>query len=273
MTEVRADQDAPQGGSGSAKILLLAALPLEVQHFLRLSRARRRRGLRWPAWEFLLGGERGVLALSGMGARAAREAAACLVGQFQPHLLVSLGFGGAVTPELPTGSLVLGEFFYSFDPTTQVLDSIPRLAGPRPLADLLRSLAAAGLEAFPGSLITTPYIINKAEQAGPLRSLTCPVLDLESAAVAAVARAEGLPCLGLRAITDTAAEEIPDFLPPGGEEPGAVGLWNVLGWLAANPRRLKDLVHLWRCSRLAAARLAKALTVLLPLLLSEKIAT
>ncbi|MCL4500315.1 MAG: hypothetical protein M1438_00480 [Deltaproteobacteria bacterium] len=270
MTEVQADQDASQGSPGAAKILLLAALSLEVQPFLRLSRARRRRGLPWPAWEFPLSKGRGLLALSGMGAEAAREAAACLVAQYKPHLLVSLGFGGAVTPELPAGSLVLGEFFYNFDPTTQVLDSIPHLTGPRPLPDLLRSLAAAGLEAFPGSLITTPYIINKAAQAGPLRSLTYPVLDLESAAVAAVARAEELPCLGLRAITDTAAEEIPDFLAPIGEELGTVGLLNVLGWLAADPRRLKDLVHLWRCSRLAAARLAKALTVLLPPL-SEKI--
>jgi adenosylhomocysteine nucleosidase len=166
----------------------------------------------------------------------------------------------------------VGEFFYKFDPTTRVLEAIPRLAAPRPLPELLGSLTAAGLDAFPGSLITTPHIIHKAKQAGPLSSLTYPVLDLETAAVAAVARAAGLPCLGLRAITDTAAEEIPDFLAPGEGDLGAVGLLDVLGWLAADPRRLKDLVHLWRRSRLAAARLAEGLMVLLPLL-PEKITT
>ena len=89
--------------------------------------------------------------------------------------------------------------------------------------------------------------------------------------MAEVARAAGLPCLGLRAITDTAAEEIPDFLAPAEGEPGAVGVLDALGWLAADPRRLKDLVHLWRRSRLAAARLAAALLTLLPLLDPRKL--
>ena len=258
---------ASADAAGPVRILLLAALPQEVRPFLRLSRARRRRGLPWPAWEFALGAGRGLLALSGMGQKAVREAASRLAAQFRPQLLVSLGFGGALSPELHHGDLVLGEFFGRYDPVTQVLDPMtPAPAPPRPLPELLRSLTAAGLGAFSGSLITTPYIIHKAGQAGPLRSLSYPVLDLESAAVAEVARAAGLPCLGLRAITDTAAEEIPDFLAPTEGEPGAVGLLEALGWLAADPRRLKDLVHLWRRSRLAASRLAAALMVLLPLL-------
>ena len=276
MSDGSAAPDAAVGAAGprqkrpKSRILLLAALPQEVQPFLRLSRARRRRGLPWPAWEFPTGQGWGLLALSGLGAGAAREAAARLVAQFRPHCLVSLGFGGAVSPELPPGALVLGESFYRFDPATRVLDPVPRLAAPPPWPELLGSLTAAGLGAFSGSLITTPYIIHKAGQAGPLRALTHPVLDLESAAVAAVALAAGLPCLGLRAVTDTAAEEIPDFLAPTEGEPGAVGLLDALGWLAADPRRLKDLVHLWRRSRLAAARLAEGLMVLLPLLVSSE---
>lgn len=268
MSEVDAELVIPEGGPEPGRILLLAALPQEVQPFLRLSRARRRRGLPWPSWEFPTGNGWGLLALSGMGAAAAREAAIRLVAQFRPHLLVSFGFGGAVSPELPPGSLVLGRFCYRFDPATRVLDSIPLLAAPRPWPELLGSLAA--VDVFAGSLITTPYIIHKTEQAGPLQALTYPVLDLESAAVAEVARAEGLPCLGLRAITDTAAEEIPDFLAPTEGDPGAVGLLDALGWLAADPRRVKDLVHLWRRSRLGAARLAEGLMVLLPLLTASE---
>ncbi|MCX5892033.1 MAG: hypothetical protein NTW80_03515, partial [Deltaproteobacteria bacterium] len=264
MSEVEADLGAPEVVAGPARIIFVAALPLEVQPFLRLSRARRRRGLPWPAWAFAVGPGHGLLALSGMGARAAREAAARLVAQFRPHLLVSLGFGGAVSPELPPGALVLGEFFYKFDPATMVLDSIPRLTPARSWPELLEALAAAGLAAFSGSLVTTPFIIHKAGQAGPLTSLTFPVLDLENAAVAEIARAAGLPCLGLRAITDTAAEEIPDFLASVGEEPGTVGVLDALGWLAADPRRFKDLLHLWRRSRLAADRLAAGLMALLP---------
>jgi len=256
--------------AGPGRILLLAALPLEVRPFLRLSRARRRRGLPWPAWEFALGAVRGLLAVSGMGQNAVREAASRLVAQFRPHLVVSLGFGGALSPDLHHGDLVLGEFFSRYDPVTQVLDPMtPAPAPPRPLPELLRSLTAAGLAAYTGSLVTTPWIIHKGRQGAGLAGPPFVVLDLESAAVAQVAWAEGLPFLGLRAITDAASEEIPDFLAPAGSfagEPGPVGVLDALGWLAADPRRFKDLVALWRHSRLAAARLAAALMVLLPLL-------
>ena len=258
--------DAAAGAAGLTRILLLAALPQEVRPFLRRSRVRRRRGLPWPAWEFSLGAVRGLVAVSGMGAPAAREAASRLISQFQPHLVVSLGFGGALSPELHPGDLVLGELFYECDPAAIVLDPVAAPAPPRPLAELRRLLVAAGLPAFPGSLITTPWIIHKGRQGEPLLRLPLPVLDLESAVVAELAGAAGLPFLGLRAITDGAAEEIPDFLAPANAEPGTVGWLNALGWLAADPRRLQDLVRLWRRSRLAAGRLAEALQVLLPFL-------
>jgi len=264
MAEGSPGLDASVSAVGPCRILLLAALPREVRPFLRRCHARRRRGLPWPAWEFALGALRGLLAVAGMGQNAVREAASRLVAQFRPHLVVSVGFGGALSPELHHGDLVLGEFFGRYDPVTQVLDPMTP-APPRPLPELLRSLTAAGLAAFAGRLITTPWIIHKGRQGGGLAGSPLVVLDLEGAAVARVAWAEGLPFLGLRAITDTAAEEIPDFLAPEGE-PGALGLLDALGWLAADPRRLLELFRLWRQSRLAAARLAAALMVLLPLL-------
>jgi len=257
---------ASADAAGPVRILLLAALPQEVRPFLRLSRARRRRGLPWPAWEFALGAVWGLLAVSGMGQKAAREAAARLIAPFRPQLLISLGFGGALSPDLHHGDLVLGEFFGRYDPVTRVLDPMtPAPAPPRPLSELLRSLTTAGLAAFAGNLITTPWIIRKGRDGGGLIGLPLPVLDLESAVLAELAVSAGLPFLGLRAITDAAAEEIPDFLAPAGE-PDALGVLDALGWLAADPRRLVELVRLWRRSRLAANRLAAALMVLLPLL-------
>ena len=255
------------GGRAHLRIVLLAALPQEVRPFLRHSRARRRRGLPWPAWEFAWGRCGACWRSRGWGPAAVREAAARLIAQFRPHLLVSLGFGGALSPELRPGDLVLGESFWKYDPTTRVLDPItPVPAPPRPLGELLPALMAAGLPALAGSLVTTPWIIHKGRQGEPLTRLPRPVLDLESAVVAELAGAAGLPVLGLRAITDDAAEEIPDFLAPAESEPGTVGLLDALGWLASDPRRLKDLLLLWRRSRLAAGRLAAALMILLPLL-------
>ena len=253
------------GAAGPCRMLLLAALPWEVRPFLRRSRCRRRRaGVSGPAWELAVGPGWGLLALTGLGAEAARQAASRLVSRFRPRLLLSLGFGGAVSPELSPGDLVLGEYFASYDPVTRLLQPVAPPPPPRPLPELLRALAAAGPSAFAGSIITTPRIIRKSGLGEALARLSRPVLDLETAAVAEVARAECLPFLGLRAITDTAAEEIPEFLARPQPNPGTPGWMDALGWLAGDPRRMADLLHLWRRSRLAAVRLAQALQVLLP---------
>ncbi len=131
---------------------------------------------------------------------------------------------------------------------------------------MLGALSAAGLPARAGSLVTTPWIMLKGRPGGGLTGLPAPVLDLETAALAELAGAAGLPFLGLRGITDAAGEELPDFLCPADGDLGTVGALDALGWLAADPRRIRDLFHLWRRSRLAAERLAAALLILLPLL-------
>ena len=158
----------PAAAAAPCRILLVAALPRKCGLFCACSRARRRRGLPWPAWEFALGAVRGLLALSGMGARGGPGGGARLVAQFRPHLLVSLGFGGALSPELPPGALVLGESFYKFDPATGVLDPMtpaPALAAAH--AGTARVLdRRPDLPPFPAVLITTPYIIHKGRTGG-----------------------------------------------------------------------------------------------------------
>ena len=261
------------GGRGAisapraCRILIMAALPLEVRPFLRRVKRKARRDLGLPAWAWEAGSA--VVALSGMGEVAARRAGETLMGRCRPELLVSLGFGGALAPGLAAGDLVLGETFWRYDPDTRELKAGPHPAPPRPLARLCGALKEAGLTACPGSLVTTSRIIHKGRQGGPLAGLPQPVLDLETFALAEMAATRGLAFLGLRAITDTAAEEIPEFLHGAGDQGAAVGAGAALRWLAADFRRLSDLLALWRRSRSAAAKLAQALLVLGPLLLAS----
>jgi nucleoside phosphorylase len=244
----------------------MAALPLEVRPFLRQVKAKACRDMPLPLWEFPVGEGRGVLALSGMGPGRARLAADRLLAQYRPTLLLCLGFGGALTPGLASGALVLGESFWQFEPESGALLPVAAPAPPRPLPELLDHLRAAGLTACLGSLVSTPYIIHKQRQGGPLRHLPGPVLDLETSAAAGAAAARGLAFLGLRAITDAAGEEIPEFLArAAGREP-APGPPAALAWLAKDPRRLSTLLTLRQRARHAAQHLARALNVLLPLL-------
>jgi adenosylhomocysteine nucleosidase len=265
MSLTAAGRDAGPGPR-AGRILIMAALPSEVRPFLRRVRTRARRDLGLPAWEFEPGP--GVVALSGMGAAAARRAGESLVDRCRPDLLVSLGFGGALAPGLAAGNLVLGETFWHYNPDTRELQAGPHPLPPRSLSLLERALKQAGLTAVTGSLVTTTRIIHKGRQGELPAGLPQPVLDLETSALAEVAAAHGLTFLSLRAITDVAGEEIPAFLHNAGIRETTVGVGAALRWLAADFRRLKDLFSLWRRSRLAARTLALALAILWPLLVA-----
>jgi adenosylhomocysteine nucleosidase len=245
------------------RIVLLAALIWEVRPFLRRVQARPRRGLGLPCWEFAAGPVEGLLALTGMDPAPVREAARAFLAEARPEILISLGFGGALTPELAPGALVLGGSVWQYDPRRAFLSPAPAPAPPRPLPELLAALHEAGVAATAGSLVTTPVIIPKQHLGEPLLALEHPVLDLETAILAGVAASEGLAFLGLRAVSDGAGEEIPDFIVQAGRD---VSLKAALAWLAGDPRRITTLIRLWRRSALAAAKLARALAVLLPLL-------
>jgi adenosylhomocysteine nucleosidase len=263
MPSTSAGRGATSAAS-TGRILIMAALPLEVRPFLRRVKARARRDLGLPAWDWEAGGA--MVALSGMGAAAARRAGEILLDRCRPELLVSAGFGGALTPGLVAGDLVLGETFWHYDPETGELKPGPQPSLPRPLPFLCGALKQAGLPAVTGSLVTTSRIIHKGRQGGPLAGLGRPVLDLETGALAQLAATQGLAFLSLRAITDGPAEEIPEFLHTAGDPGASHGAGAALRWLAADFRRLGDLLFLWRRSRAAARQLARALTVLWPLL-------
>jgi len=242
----------------------MAALPQEVRPFLRRVKARPRRDLGFPAWEWA--GASAVAALSGMGGAAARRSAETLISRCRPEILVSLGFAGALVPGLAVGDVVLGATFWRYNPDTRELSQAASAPAPRPLRVLGQALAAAGLAAVSGSLVTTTRIIHKQTEGEPLTGLPHPILDLETAFLAEVAAAHNLPFLSLRAITDAAWEEIPEFLRDPGAPDATVGVRQALTWLAGDLRRVQDLLRLWRGSRRAAQALSEALVILLPLL-------
>jgi adenosylhomocysteine nucleosidase len=243
-------------------VALLAALIYEVRPFLRAVKARPRRDLALPVWEFAAGEGRGVVGLSGVGETATRRAAARLLTLGRPQVFMSVGFGGGLTPEVDPGALVLGASYYHYSPKTEVLREISLPVASPGAADLARRLTAAGAPAFPGSIVTASVILDKARLATSLQNLAYPVLDQETGAAAEVSAAHGLPFLGLRAVTDAAGEEIPGFIAEALSAHRTPGPGMALGWLARDPRRFWQLVHYWRRSNLAARNLARALALL-----------
>jgi adenosylhomocysteine nucleosidase len=254
-TPVREAFEAPP----AYKILLMAALPQEVRPFLRRIKARPRPDLGLPAWEWE--SQAAVVAVSGMGAAAARRAGEILLKRCRPEFLVSLGFAGALTPGLAAGDVVLGEAFWHYDADTRQLRPGSEPAS-RHLTPLHQALGQAGLVAARASLVSTTRIIHKGRHGPALSALPRPVLDLETAILAELAAAQALPFLSLRAITDVHTEEIPKFLrDAAGQEPTTR---LALAWLAEDLSRVSDLLRLWRRSRRAARSLSEALMILWP---------
>lgn len=141
--------------------------------------------------EGLVAGRRVAWCVAGVGRERARRAASLLVLGHRPRLLVTAGFAGGLDPALARGAVVR--------PTEAIL------------AQAGESLAlAADATMPPVSIVTVDEIVATAAGKRALRESTgAAVVDMETHAVAAVARDEGLPCRSIRVVSDDAASDLP----------------------------------------------------------------
>lgn len=144
-----------------------------------------------------------VIAVTGGGSRNAERAAAALCDACRPSALIGAGIAGALSPGLATRALVASR---------SVRDSSGEV--PPPDARLLGQAVAGGI-ARAGTLVTVGKpVVGSAEKAvlaaaagdGPA------AVDMESAGWARAAAARGVPYVIVRAISDEAEEDLPDFL-------------------------------------------------------------
>jgi adenosylhomocysteine nucleosidase len=215
------------------RIAVLAAMPREYRPFLtllgspqRLTPRRPRLGS-YPAWSGKTL-DREILVLeTGIGRRHAAEAARCLVARYPLDLVLSVGFAGGLSPDLPIGQLVWSRELTTFDEARECIRLEYRSASAPALEDSL-----AGLGAQPAWFVTVEQLQPKAPLAAMVSRTAAAgtaadtaaesvadaaadtvadaaaVVEMESAAVAAVAYRHEIPFLGLRAISDALSEEI-----------------------------------------------------------------
>jgi adenosylhomocysteine nucleosidase len=127
-----------------------------------------------------------VVICDGIGAQAARRAAEAVIALYNPSLLQSVGFAGALDANLHIGEI--------FTPSL-VLDARD---GSR--------IQLAGAE---GALITFMSVAGAQQKAKLARAYEARAVDMEAAAVAAAARAHGIPFAAIKVISDEFNFEIP----------------------------------------------------------------
>jgi len=198
-----------------------------------------------------LGASRVVLAWTGEGCERARQGARALLDLFPIEKMLVVGIAGGLSHELEAGSLLIAR---------SVIDTSRSAEAPRPDPEWFdRGVALGGVRA--GTVLTSREILCDASAKARARSEWAgddlAVVDLESAAYAQVAAENGVRFLVVRAVSDTADEDLPFDLNSCVDATGRVSRTRVVGRALLHPAAIGSL---WRL-RARVAKCAEALAV------------
>jgi nucleoside phosphorylase len=146
-----------------------------------------------------------VLVRSGMGPAAMERALLQVLPEFAPQFCLHLGYGGAAHPQLRPGDLVVA---------TTLIDASRGLSfevSPALVATAEKLRRQAGLPGRTGALVTLEQAARSPrEKAAHGREHQAVAVDMESAVLARVCGAAGVPFLVVRSILDHLDYHLPD---------------------------------------------------------------
>jgi len=245
-----------------------------------------------------LAGQTVVMAWAGAGAGCAAGAAGALL-QRGADALLAVGFAGALSPALRPGDLLAAtevidpeggrwpadaEWLAALGDGAGVNDrclmeeaasitimikikikSRRTLPAPNRNRNLNRDRATIHRPLHLGKLVTAPRVVAAASEKRRLGEQTGALaVDMESAAVAQCAAAAGVPMVALRAITDSADENLPLDFELCFDPDGQFHPTRLIGLLARRPLAVGGFMRLGRHSARAGQALASFLAWYLP---------
>ena len=221
-------------------IALSFALPEESKGIVRLvANATRSGSSALPVISGTLAGREVVIVHSGMGMSSASAQVGSFLDANAPSLWIAAGFGGALSPDLRIGDIV----------------AVRNFSDPGPFGEI------SSLPARAGTLITTKGVVETAEQKKDLGRHTGAIaVDMETAAIHRLCSARGIPMLAIRAISDTASQDLPVpaavWFDTVRQRPRPISL---VFYLAAHPGRIAPFARFVRGISCARASLTSFL--------------
>jgi adenosylhomocysteine nucleosidase len=178
-----------------------------------------------------------------LGYARARKAATALVSGHNPDWLLSCGFAGALTEGMQIGNIVM-------------VNSIVDLHGQQLDFDLkVQSDEAGGL--YVGRLLTSDEMVRTvAEKKSLGEKHEAIAVDMETLAVAQVAKEHKLKFMAIRVISDDMSEDLPPEILSVLGDTGAVRVGAALSSFVKRPSSFKDMLHLRQNANRAAKNLA-----------------
>ena len=227
-----------------ADIGIVCALPIEIAAFLdRCQHVKKYTGGDFQFRGGFYDGIRIAVVESGMGFARARRATRALVDGHSPRWLLSCGFAGALRPDIPIGSIVVADSIVDQHEQSLQID----LHMP---ADPTRGL-------FVGRLLRADELVRTVDQKKQLaEQYAALAVDLESLAVAQVARENKTRFLAVRVISDDLSADLPPEILSVVGATGGVRLGAAIGALWKRPSAAKDMWHMREQAQSAATRLA-----------------
>lgn len=230
-----------------ADIGIVAALPIEMGAFL--DRCEHQRKYSGGGFVFRGGrydGIRIVVAESGLGFAKARKATQALLDAHTPHWLLSCGFAGGLLPQMKIGDIVIA-------------DSLLDTHGQQLNVDVnMPADPEHGL--FVGRVLTVDRMVRKVEEKQALaEEFGAIAVEMESLAVAQVARDRGTRFLTVRAISDDLSADLPPEVLSVVGSTGTMRLGAALGSIWKRPGSVKEMWQLRESAMKASEQLASFL--------------
>ena len=183
-----------------------------------------------------------LLAVSGIG-RVAADAAARRLIDAGATALIAFGLAGGLDPALKSGSVVIPREVISADG----IRYLAHQAWRERVAAAISSLRAVN----EGAMLTSAHAINTAaDKAAAFRATGAAAVDMESAAIAAVAADHELPFIAVRVIVDTAADRLPRAVVAASRA-GRLQFGRLIAGLAMAPGDIAALMQLAQRYRIA----------------------
>jgi len=208
--------------------------------------------------------KRVLLAISGMGRNNALTMTKTLVNHFPLSLIISTGTSGALQPHLQAGDIIVADRLFLAEPAQEKSSTISMTAHKiRSVYKVQKALIELSLKVLEsstfryniGPLITVDNVIGNIEAKRKLgENLNCLAVEMESAAIAQVAKEKRLPFLAIRSISDSLMDNIEKAIQLYDNIKEDTSLFKRFIMMLRYPRESLELMKLRKnCSKAAAS--------------------
>ena len=229
-------------------LAIMASMEREVAGLIRLCEGQAKglhdHNLRPPPFTFHITGVGKEKAMAGV--------MALMDTPEKPDAILSLGFAGGLHDSLAAGDLVLSRRLYATGEDAFIE------ADPHLLQAAQEALSGSqGPRHFLADTLTTPGMVCSASEKGMMAAATGAwAVNMEDYWIGQATHRRGIPFLSVRAVLDTAGQDVPPFAADVGDKSLPVQAFRALAHGVARPQDMLRVANLAKQARVAQESLA-----------------